>query len=70
MKDRTQYGVLLLTFEKKKVLKTLIIVEESIFKFIKTCRDDQGWSVVIRYEREKRAASWKTRDVSQRSSVV
>lgn len=44
------------------MLKMLAVVEENIFKCIKTCKSDQEWSLVIRFECEK--------DISQRSLMV
>lgn len=35
------------------MLKTLTVVEENIFKRIKTCKGDQEWFLVIRFQCEK-----------------
>lgn len=35
------------------MLKMLSIVEGNIFKYIKTCKGDQEWSLVIRFQCEK-----------------
>lgn len=46
---------------KKNVLKTVIIVEESTFKCIKTCKDCQEWCTVVGHQCEKQAATRKMR---------
>lgn len=35
------------------MFKMLTIVEEDVFKCIKTCKDGQEWSLVIRFQCEK-----------------